>query len=277
MHLSKFSAVLLPLITTALADPHDEIDWSKHTFQAPKEGDLRGPCPGLNTLANHGFISRTGRNLTISNVLKGALGTAFYGFNVPNIFLRTVTKLAILTSETEDDQFTLDDIKLHGTLEHDASVSRSDFALGSNTAFNATLYNETLAQSNPGVDYYNSTSAGLVQKARLTDSLARNPHVRNTIKEVTVRNAESALYLCVMGGCQSNRAPKILVDAFFREERLPIEEGWRRPPQATGDEVSVIVKDIEKVSEWSASGGQYPWVVLAPGATDDPLRDGRVV
>jgi Peroxidase, family 2 len=25
-----------------------------HPYRAPRAGDLRGPCPGLNTLANHG-------------------------------------------------------------------------------------------------------------------------------------------------------------------------------------------------------------------------------
>lgn len=25
-----------------------------HSFKAPQKGDIRGPCPGLNTLANHG-------------------------------------------------------------------------------------------------------------------------------------------------------------------------------------------------------------------------------
>jgi Peroxidase, family 2 len=28
-----------------------------HPYQAPKKSDLRGPCPGLNTLANHGVSS----------------------------------------------------------------------------------------------------------------------------------------------------------------------------------------------------------------------------
>jgi hypothetical protein len=136
------------------------------------------------------------------------------------------------TSNTFDGQFTLDDIKLcvisihgnineaytdnhvrHNAAEHDASLSRSDYALGSNAMFNATLYNETLAKSNPGVDYYNITSASLVQKARLADSLARNPDVRNTIKESIIRNLESALYLCSMGGCAdpTGQTPKKLV------------------------------------------------------------------
>ncbi|KAH8711867.1 Chloroperoxidase [Phaeosphaeriaceae sp. PMI808] len=32
----------------------------KHAFQAPKKSDQRGPCPGLNALANHGYIARDG-------------------------------------------------------------------------------------------------------------------------------------------------------------------------------------------------------------------------
>ncbi|KAF2767032.1 Cloroperoxidase [Teratosphaeria nubilosa] len=32
----------------------------EHAFQAPGAGDQRGPCPGLNALANHGYIPRHG-------------------------------------------------------------------------------------------------------------------------------------------------------------------------------------------------------------------------
>jgi hypothetical protein len=32
----------------------------KHAFKPPSETDQRGPCPGLNALANHAYISRTG-------------------------------------------------------------------------------------------------------------------------------------------------------------------------------------------------------------------------
>ena len=31
-----------------------------HEFRAPRPNDLRGPCPGLNALANHGYIARDG-------------------------------------------------------------------------------------------------------------------------------------------------------------------------------------------------------------------------
>lgn len=96
----------------------------------------------------------------------------------------------------------------HENIEHDASVSRSDNYFGDNHSFNATLFNQTLAQSNPGVDYYNATSAGLVQKARLEDSMARNPDVISTSKEFFIRIRESSLYLSVMGNATTGVAPK---------------------------------------------------------------------
>lgn len=33
---------------------------SGHEWQAPGPNDLRGPCPGLNAFANHGFLPRNG-------------------------------------------------------------------------------------------------------------------------------------------------------------------------------------------------------------------------
>ena len=44
-----------------LVDVNKPIDITgKHAFRAPKGKDQRGPCPGLNALANHGYISRDG-------------------------------------------------------------------------------------------------------------------------------------------------------------------------------------------------------------------------
>ncbi|KAJ7676638.1 Chloroperoxidase [Mycena polygramma] len=31
-----------------------------HSFKPPGDGDLRGPCPGLNAMANHNFIPHNG-------------------------------------------------------------------------------------------------------------------------------------------------------------------------------------------------------------------------
>ena len=44
-----------------IVDSSKPIDISgEHAFKAPGKGDQRGPCPGLNVLANHGYISHDG-------------------------------------------------------------------------------------------------------------------------------------------------------------------------------------------------------------------------
>ena len=42
----------------------------EHAWIAPKSSDLRGPCPGLNAMANHGYIPRNGY-VSIPQVVKG--------------------------------------------------------------------------------------------------------------------------------------------------------------------------------------------------------------
>jgi hypothetical protein len=46
-----------------------------HAFIAPGSHDVRGPCPGMNLLANHGFIARNG--ITNFNEIVSALINVF--------------------------------------------------------------------------------------------------------------------------------------------------------------------------------------------------------
>ncbi|KAL0065164.1 hypothetical protein AAF712_007834 [Marasmius tenuissimus] len=128
------------------------------------------------------------------------------GFNVHRDLLITAAKAAIMASLL-DDQFALADVGLHGNIEHgniehgniehDASVSRVDKEPGDHLPFNEEVFS-ILANSNPGVDYYNTTSTGIVQKIRLEQSQAENPKLVNTVREIQIRTRESALYLAVM-------------------------------------------------------------------------------
>ncbi|KAF7358739.1 hypothetical protein MSAN_01212900 [Mycena sanguinolenta] len=210
------------------------------TLESPTATDVRSPCPGLNTLANHGYLPRSGKNLSIPMMLQAALD----GFNVGSDSIIQAAKFGLLSGDAPTT-LDLDALRLHNLIEHDASISRQDFALGDNLHFNETIFS-TLANANPGVDYYNATSAAQVQHDRLAISLATNPNITNTPKEFLLRTRESALYLSIMGnpvtgggaegvrhylasismltGDFNNR----FVQIFFREERMPIEEGWRR-------------------------------------------------
>ena len=46
----------------------------EHTWKAPGKNDQRGPCPGLNALANHGYLPHNGIGTIdqfIDSVMKG--------------------------------------------------------------------------------------------------------------------------------------------------------------------------------------------------------------
>ncbi|ESK95710.1 hypothetical protein Moror_12504 [Moniliophthora roreri MCA 2997] len=239
-----------------------------HSWRAPGPNDLRSPCPGLNTLANHGFLPRNGRNITVSMILQAGFGTPCLrisdhiqwltlssfldGYHIEPDALMLAAKVGLTTSP-EPETLTLDNLKQHGVIEHDASLSRQDFAIGDNLHFNEAIF-ETLASSNPGSDVYNITSAGQVMQARLEDSLARNPNVTNSGTELVIRMFESALYLSVMGNASAGVAPKNFVQKFFREERLPIEEGWQRPSTAiSSDSLLTLGTSIAEESHWNAT------------------------
>ncbi|EIN06351.1 hypothetical protein PUNSTDRAFT_145605 [Punctularia strigosozonata HHB-11173 SS5] len=57
-----------------------------HPFQWPSDTDQRGPCPGLNTLANHGYISRNGI-VTAGEVIAGTAELFNMGVDVAAFLL----------------------------------------------------------------------------------------------------------------------------------------------------------------------------------------------
>ncbi|KAF8150498.1 Cloroperoxidase [Mycena galopus ATCC 62051] len=242
---------------------------SRYGFIAPMPTDLRGPCPALNALANHGYLPRNGQNITIRNVLQASQDV----YNIDPSVLIGVAKLGLLTSN-EPDTFTLDDLKLHGTIEFDASLSRGDFALGDNTHFNETIFS-TLANSNPGVDYYNVTSAGQVQFARLAESERTNPNITNTDKEIGFRSFTFALTLAVFGNVTTGVAPKNFIQTWFREERLPFAEGWAAPASTLdGTSVTALTGAVTAASNWTSSGG-CPYV--RTGQSGAPTLDSQAI
>ncbi|KAJ7775792.1 hypothetical protein B0H14DRAFT_2964463 [Mycena olivaceomarginata] len=176
----------------------------RHQWIAPQEHGsafaLPGPqhvsglkvCPttggacSFRSLANHGYLPRNGRDISIPMMLKAAID----GFNVGPDAILQAAKFGLLSGD-DPTTLNLDALKLHNLIEHDAS----------------TIFS-TLANANPGVDYYNATSAGRVQHDRLAISLATNPNITNTPKEFLLRAREAGLYLSVMGNPLTGVAPK---------------------------------------------------------------------
>jgi len=60
------------------------------------------------------------------------------------------------------------------------------------------------------------------------------------------------------------------VNIFFREERLPIAEGWKRSETPiNGSTIGPLYRKIQAASNWTA-GEDCHWLRLGP---DDPIVD----
>ncbi|KAJ7848181.1 hypothetical protein B0H14DRAFT_3867300, partial [Mycena olivaceomarginata] len=99
-----------------------------HPFIAPGPNDMRGPCPGMNTLANHGYISRKYKVLCSNCVLLIMSGSG----------ITTFEEIILGAGEA----FNIDPKMASG----DGSLTRSDVHIGDNRNFNQTLWDQDLEQ-----------------------------------------------------------------------------------------------------------------------------------
>nr|AIG55844.1 secreted protein [Achlya hypogyna] len=175
----------------------------------PTDPKNMAPCPMLNSLANHGVLPRT--NITASN-LRSALGS----IHCDSSQHRGVQEL------------TLKDLDVHNAIEHDASLTRLDAALGSNTKLNSTLLAELLATSADG-KYITKSELAQYRVARETNSRKINPSFTFGVKQQVIAYAEAAaLFVAFQDATGAMRVDWIKM--FFAEEKLPFELGWTLRP-----------------------------------------------
>jgi len=115
------------LDSLALKAGFAKIDYSVNPFVAPEPTDSRSPCPGLNALANHGFIDHSGKNID-ADTLKSLLGPVFGLSDVLSTTLIDAgwALCGSKTSEGAKAPIDLESFALHNKIEHDASLGHAD-------------------------------------------------------------------------------------------------------------------------------------------------------
>jgi len=124
---------------------------SAHPYQAPGPNDERGPCPGLNTLANHGYLPRNGI-AHWQDIIEGTkdgfnmaydLGTILAVYGVLSEGDVTTGMLSIGANLPSAIAGGKKGLQTHGAFEGDASLARLDeYPTGKNWQFDQGTYNE---------------------------------------------------------------------------------------------------------------------------------------
>ncbi|KAF1923551.1 Cloroperoxidase [Didymella exigua CBS 183.55] len=193
-------------------------------FKPAGSGDVRSPCPALNSLANHGFIPHNGKGNTIPILLKGLAE----GLNVGADFTTAIGGAGLLASPNSlGGSFDLDDLNMHNfPIEHDASISRQDAALGNLQPFYDPNWQQYIRFFD-GKTVTDVPTASKAKFARYNDSLAKNPDFTYGVREAVLSYGENALYLQTMGDPVNGNAKIEYVRSMFEKEQLPYNLGWR--------------------------------------------------
>ncbi|KAK0629595.1 Chloroperoxidase [Bombardia bombarda] len=218
MHVALGSVWLLA--TAVVAVPVKD-----HPFKAPGKGDLRSPCPLLNSLANHGYLPRNGRNISSEQFYTGLADAV----NLERALGDGPIAGAISTSTTGlPDTANLNDMAKHAQIiEHDGSLSRADTYFGDANSFNLSVWRQTKAYFRTPL--ITIAQAEQARQAAVRNAQRTNPEFSLADGEKTISVLETALYLYMFGNGTNGFANRRWTEILFEEERLPFEEGYARP------------------------------------------------
>ncbi|TFK17849.1 Cloroperoxidase [Coprinopsis marcescibilis] len=234
------------------------VDDRDHPWRAPQRGDQRGPCPGLNTLASHGYLPRNGV-ATPTQIIKAVQE----GFNFDNSAARFAVYAALLgngnvvtdllsiggktrlTGPDPPAPAIVGGLNNHGTFEGDVSLTRGDAFFGDNHSFNETLWDQFVDFSNRfGNGFYNITVASELRFHRIQQSIAENPQFTMLGLRHISAYGEAALPVNLFVDGRKTGSEKGQLDlesarSFFKEMRYP--KGFFRAAQPGGGEGSEVI------------------------------------
>jgi hypothetical protein len=162
--------------------------------------------------------------MTIPHLIKGLAE----GLNMGADFTVAIGGAGLLASPNPlGGAFDLSDLNMHNfPIEHDASMSRQDAALGNDQPF----YNPNWQQYITFFDGKATTdipTAARAKFARYTDSLTKNKQFTYGLREAVFSYGENAIYLQAMSDPVSGNAKVSYVKSLFEQEKLPFDLGWR--------------------------------------------------
>ena len=202
---------------------------AQHPYIKPGPKDHRGPCPGLNTLANHGYLPRNG----IVNPLELLWGT-FNGLNlspdlaailgaVSFVVLGDLTSLSLSIG----GKYKLGSgLSHHGVLEGDASITRQDNYFGNSWSAQPKLVEQFIGETNKyGNGNVNVYSLGKSRFRAWDFSRKNNPNFDFNPWRMLVAYAESGFVHEVLRG-NNLKFDEPMIRRWFLEERFP--KGWSK-------------------------------------------------
>ncbi|KAJ6081415.1 hypothetical protein N7499_006289, partial [Penicillium canescens] len=191
---------------------NEDSTFDDHTYT---RGNIacRGPCPGLNALANQGYIPRDGQSVTVPQVEYALMTALHMDKALASALTRSIRPLC-----RRDGTFDLRDLRRHNVVEHDASFTRLDFRQGDNYTFQPALFQALLDDAEGGPVTIKSLAKTYVRRHNESTE-AGSPRLPIGLWFVNLLQTVSFLNTAQVGGTLSRETMTI----FYTEERFPDE------------------------------------------------------
>lgn len=263
----KLLPTIFGLCTLAVAQFNYD-DW-----RGPAQGDLRGPCPALNALANHGFLPRDGRNITQAALIKATAAVNLSTEVTIGLFLAALKT----SSDPASGAFTLEDLKKHNFIEHDGSLSRADVGTpgAGDQEFNPSVFKEFKSFFG-GATSITLPLAATARWGRIKSAHKTNPKFVYGSSQRFNSYAETAVYFQVLVDPTTGTVPLEFLEVLFcksmspeqwqkrvgayiltcllpGEERLPAREGWRTPSSINGLSTAGVILQLAMATDEKAA------------------------
>ncbi|KIA75549.1 peroxidase [Aspergillus ustus] len=213
--------------------------------------DSRGPCPIMNSLANHGYIARSGRNITKPELLSALaeIGLAYTARialcniafkvhadegdpNAPPGSSRLGFRDPGQVNDQGEDVLDLEQVGRAKAMEHDVSLTRQDRELGDPMRLDRGMYERllTVASANRKEKKEKKSfylwSLALYRRALHAEHSKSNKQLTFGIPQHTAACLEVSAMQAVFGKGVFSGVPAEYYEAVLGEERLPYREGW---------------------------------------------------
>ncbi|KAJ7869383.1 hypothetical protein B0H13DRAFT_2350975 [Mycena leptocephala] len=198
-----------------------------HPFIAPGPNDQRGPCPGMNTLANHGYIPRNGiatfEQITVAMVEAFNLEINFGAFLVAANMLLRGNPFQVTGG-----------LSKHGGFEGDASITRADVHIGDNRNFQDILYDLDLLYlgkfGDNGPDgnntVFNVPTIIAIKQHNIQMNQAADPEFHFTPTRFVASFTEISFLLDIFANGTTKQASISTIGSFLRNQSFP--KNWHR-------------------------------------------------
>ncbi|KAF2728159.1 Cloroperoxidase [Polyplosphaeria fusca] len=213
VHVTLFS-FLKSIFTFTSQERKKAIAKAQQADHAYIRGDIgdRGPCPGLNALANQGYLPRDGKNISISQVETALMAGLHMSTTLSSALARALRPLC-----RSDGTFDLYDMRKHNVVEHDRSFTRLDIRQGDNFTFQPDMFQALLDDAKGGPITIRTLAKTYVRRKKESKA-AGSPRLPLKLWAVNLIQTVSFFHTAKV-----QPLTKETMTTFYTEERFPDE------------------------------------------------------